>query len=125
MENITPSTSPGVLQNGIPGNITQVDLTAGDWDVGGACYFAPTAAAGTLMAAGLSTTSGVLPIREKFVQHSPGTWSIASTFTVPTQRFNVAPGAPPAFTRVSMVAQANFSAGTVAATAYIWARRRR
>lgn len=49
--------APVAVTNGIVANITNISLTAGDWDVSGTCWFVPAGGAATVVITGVSNTS--------------------------------------------------------------------
>jgi hypothetical protein len=115
------ATAAGVaMTNSTARNITSLVLSAGDWDVWGSTYFGPSVGM-TSMNAGLSLTTATLPATGLYMAlNIPSAAMGGSMMAVPQQRFSSASS----FT-VFMVGVAAFASGTCAATAYIFARRRR
>ena len=113
---------PGVaIANNIPGNVTSLPLTAGDWDVRGEVWFQlGTGVTGSLVG-GISTASASIP--------TPGTGSratIIATFTTNSgQVLALAPSrvSLAAAATVYLVALCGFNTGSTSAYGRIEARR--
>ena len=122
MSNTINPTTTG-LTSGVAKTITQFDLTAGDWDVGG-CADVSSAGGTTLsyMETGVSTTSATLP---NVLQRAIAGWPAGYTSVVgeeiavvPMQRISIA-----ATTTVYLVVQAGFAISTAGVGGILWARR--
>lgn len=95
-------------------------LTPGDWDVGAVVYFVTTSATVTLFGAGLSQSEGNTSTNHAttVVPASFVTYSKFMIFTVPTTRVIVNTNTP-----MWLNGFAQFSAGSVTAGGFVWARR--
>jgi hypothetical protein len=122
----TPVTTGVGLTNGTTANVGTLPLTAGDWDVDGAVNFTPSSnAAVTALAAGVSSSSASLPPGTatggtKQQLQTAFTTGAAQTLFAGRTRISLA-----AAGNVYLVAQASFSNGSITATGFIGARRRR
>jgi hypothetical protein len=99
-------------------NITSISLTAGDWDVGGNIYFAPT---GLLFWAigSIGTVTATLEDHALSTVLSPQSVSgVEMSGAITTQRLSLA-----STTTVYLVAEASVNTGTVKGGGLIWARR--
>lgn len=110
----------GVLVTTSPSSVISAALTAGDWDVSGNAFFNPSGGASvTFQEAGISTVNNAFGnvTTSSAIQ---GFTAVGSGCAIPTPvvRINVA-----TTTTVYLVAQANFSGGTMAVQAFIRARR--
>jgi len=112
------------LTTATPANVTSISLTAGDWDVRGLVNYtaaAATVAAGSLWVAGINTTTATIPV--------DGTEAQIGAFAITTTAFKTGSGLVEVhinvttMTTIYLVAEATFSAGTVAAYGSIAARR--
>ena len=109
-------------------NVTNISLTAGDWDVWGCVCF--TLGATTTMgylSCGINTTSATLPLNNAGVSTRAGAGTNA---TIDVTVDSVLPIAPiriniSATTTVYLVARAKFGTSTCKAYGTIYARRRR
>lgn len=112
------------LTSNVAANITNISLTAGDWDVGGEIWFAVGAGGAADLRGGTSATTGV-------IQGNPGSggvvihkWTFTANstqaFSIATERFSLA-----ATTTIYLVAYAFFGASTVSGYGRISARRAR
>lgn len=100
-------------------NVVSVSLTAGDWDVSGVVQATNTSGA-TYQSAGLSLTSATVD-DVLYLSGGPLTIGVGSLRTAtPSRRISVS-----STTTVYLVAQVNFSGGTVTGSGRITARRRR
>lgn len=98
--------------------LTSLTLTPGDWDVVGVIEATASAFVLTLAIGSISTTAATnqpFPYRTR-LEFASATGS--QGFSVPSQRFNVSNN-----TTIYLVAQANFSSGTVSGSGHIRARR--
>jgi len=123
---VVASGSAVALTTGTPANITNLSLTAGDWDVAGEVWFNPNASTViTQSIAAINTTSGTLPT-------DPGTGvalarqsgtevtGVAGVVSVGPCRISIA-----STTTVYLVAQSAFTVSTNAAYGKLRARRMR
>lgn len=101
-------------------DVTFIDLTAGDWDVEGNVNFAGISATVTAKKAGISATSATVPTDGTEVFSGLQTTTLTTTDGVTLPRKRISLAGP---TRIYLVAQATFSAGTVSAFGSISARR--
>jgi hypothetical protein len=107
-------------------NVTNISLTAGDWDIGGVVGYTLTGVTSTFSAngflGGASTTTATLGSEGTYFIFPADltTKSGAMTFNIPAQRISI--NAP---TTLFLVARATFSAGTLTAWGRIYARRAR
>lgn len=118
------------LASATPANVTTISLTAGDWELTAQVDFALTGVTATLWQAGVGLVAGVLPPQpggaglgtDPAVALPLATTALSSTLGLLTKatRLNVA-----ATVTVYLVAQADFSAGAVAAYGTVSARRMR
>ena len=107
------------LPNGSPVNITQITLTAGDWDVTGNVAGTSSATSYANIAVALSTTSASFPDGSLTAIMGPS--GAACGAIAPTQRFSVAGS-----TTIYLVCQVNYSGGSgQTGSGTILARRRR
>jgi hypothetical protein len=110
------------LTTGVAANVTSISLTAGDWDVFGAIDFNVGASTALSVFGGSpSLTSATILSGSYFF--SPGFAASVTTVcggAIPTVRVSIA-----STTTVFLVAQSNFSGGTMTAFGFIGARRRR
>jgi len=120
----TPGTT---LTTATPLNVVVagVSITAGDWDVWGEVCFLPGATTSiTQLAAGINTTTNVLPAANAGLIQSTYTafvpTAIPQCFVTPVKRISIA-----ASTTHYLVAQAAFTVSTMSAFGTIYARRRR
>lgn len=121
-EFITATGTSVALTSSTPANVTSISLTAGDWDVfGGFQFTGASSAVSSAQSCGISTTSATFGGAGTF---SGIGWSTAANGgfagPTPTLRFNVS-----TTTTVFLVAQANYTPGTVSVSGTINARRRR
>lgn len=119
-EHISNSASGVALSTGVAANITSIALTAGDWEVTGTAGFSP---AGTTtvssLNAGISTTSGVIPVPpQATIYNLAFTTGALQIFPVPTLRISLASPAT-----IYLVGAAAFGVSTMTAQAQIRARR--
>ena len=114
------SGSATALTTTTPKNVTSVSLTAGDWDVTGVVDYTLTGTTSTKFQAGSSATSATFGAQDTSVNVPLILTTVTDTYgqVIPTTRFSLA-----STTTVYLVAQATFSAGTVAAYGTIRARR--
>lgn len=112
--------SPVSLTNNTAANVTNISLTAGDWDVEGNINFSGTTATVTAGTGGISSTSATLPSDGSEVYDGTVTTLLSdlSSVTLPRKRISIA-----STTTVYMVAKKLFSAGTVVAFGSLNARR--
>lgn len=117
---VSLSGSPVALTTSTSANITSISLTAGDWDVGGNVNFSGTSATVTSKRAAISTTSATIPTdgSEVWDGQQTTTLTVVDGITIPRKRVNVS-----STTTVYLVGQCTFSAGSVAASGGITARR--
>ena len=111
------------LTTGTSTNVTGINLTAGDWDVGGnVLYKIGATTTISICASGASSSSATLPAVDKIWQYLPTSFSSSfdQGFPVPTQRFSLA-----ASTTVYLVANATFAISTCSAYGNLFARRMR
>ena len=105
-------------------NLTSISLTAGDWDVEAfTSYVATGTTTWTQSLVGVSTTSVTLPAAGQYAQWTLTYSSVggpAVPLVAPATRINIS-----TTTTVYLVGENIFSAGTIAATGFIRARRRR
>jgi hypothetical protein len=105
-------------------NVTSLTLTAGDWDVEGSVVFKPssvTIPSGYNAWIGINSTSVTIPSDGTEVAVTPGTESNQSSGfggSIPRQIYNVSTS-----TTVYLVAQSNFTAGSMGVYGYLTARR--
>lgn len=105
-------------------NVGSITLTAGDWDVDGQVVFTPSAAP-TALAAGVNTTSATLPAGNTAtgsLQQLQLAFTSAAVQNLVTGRAVVNVSSS---TTCYLVARGTFASGTLTATGYISARRRR
>jgi hypothetical protein len=116
------SASDGVsLETDSINNVASIELTAGDWDVGGVANFTLSVASSSTRALSISTISETFP-ESSFGSVFDGRPTIAESGTsslvlTPTRLLLTEP------TTVYMVASAVFSAGTVFVSGQLTARR--
>lgn len=124
-----PSGSAVSLTTATPADVTTLSLTAGDWDVFSSVVFGLTGASTTVLQSGVSVTANTLPtqaggsgigtdpltIDSKVLTTNTGTCN-SRVLT----RVSLA-----ATTTIHLVAEATFSAGSVAAYGTLSARRAR
>jgi hypothetical protein len=116
-----PAAAAGVsLTNSTPTNVTSISLAAGNWMVGGECYFIPAGSTSVLaISAGANTTSATLPSVPLLSQIQANFLTGAGqAIVIPTQFFN-----PTTTTTVFMVAFSTFSVSTMTVTCTIWKLR--
>jgi hypothetical protein len=118
---ITATGTNVALTSGTPTNVTSIILTAGDWDVfAGFAFAGASSAVSTVQSCGISTTSATFSGAGTYAGIG---WSTSANGgfagAVPTQVINVTTN-----TTVYLVAQANYSPGSVSVTGTITARRR-
>jgi hypothetical protein len=119
-QSLVASGSAVSLTTTTPANVTSISLSAGDWDVEGNVNVILAAATVTLTKGGISTSSATSPADGSEVYSGVlGTLvSENNGVTLPRKRISLG-----ATTTVYLVAQCNFSAGTVTAFGQINARR--
>ena len=109
-------------------NVTNIALTAGDWDVWGCvCFTLGSTTTMGYLSGGINTTSATLPLNNAGVARQVGNGTNATTdvtmdpvLTVMPIRINVS-----STTTVYLVARAKFGTSTCKAYGTIYARRRR
>lgn len=101
-----------------PGNITQISLSPGDYDVWGSVFF-NTSTGGAGFAAWISNVSATVPDLSLIAGQAGATFGNYGT-PVPSKIFNVS-----STTTIYLSAQVQFSSGTAACSGGIFARRRR
>lgn len=111
------------ITTGVVTNVTSISLTAGDWDVQGACGFtAATTTAVTLTTCGTNVTSATLGGLTTGTAFTPfaytGNGTANLVFPTGVNRLSLA-----STTTVFLVAQSNFATSTMSAYGYIRARR--
>lgn len=115
--------SPGVtLSTGVAKTVASIALTAGDWDVQGEVWPAPSATA-TVLIAGISTTNNAAD--PQGVGAARNTISVPSGLNVgalPLRTCRVSLSAPATY---YLIANVTFASGTCTAFGNIWARRMR
>jgi hypothetical protein len=124
----TVNTTGASLATTVANNIASISLTPGDWDVHGEVWFSATGGAPSGIWAAITNVSNTFPSVVSLNQSRaqvimpPGTPFSGGymMLTPPTCRVNIT---SPAIYYV--MAQCQFAAGTVQATAKIWARRMR
>lgn len=120
VSSLVASGSPVSLTNNTAANVTNISLTAGDWDVEGNVNFSGTTATVTAGTGGISATSATLPTDGSEVYDGTVTTLLSdlSSVTLPMKRISIA-----ATTTIYLVAKKLFSAGTVVAFGSMNARR--
>lgn len=125
LSSLIASGSAVSLTTATPANVTSIALTAGDWDVMGEITFVATSAtvvASAVWEGGINSTTAVLPTDGTETFHAMplaiATTSFNATVTIPRKIFNSASAVT-----TYLVAEATFTAGTVAAYGNITARR--
>ena len=116
----TATTTNTSMSTGAGTNLTQITLTAGDWDVSGNAYFHP-AGSTTIsgLVASISTTSATLgAIGSLIYLQSTFTTGSANYLPTPDVRISVATS-----TTVYLVGVANFGTSTMQGDGFIRARR--
>lgn len=108
------------LVTATPKNITSIALTAGDWDVEGIISFNGTTSTITALVADTGITTNTLTLDPLTNIQSPLTTTTTTAHSLPLTRKRVALSVT---TTIYLVAQATFSAGTVAGYGSISARR--
>ena len=110
------------LTTNVTADITSISLTAGDWDVTGVVQYTPTATTSvTQLTQGASSTSATLGAQgtfSKWVTAANVLTAVDPAWVLPTARFSLT--AP---TTIYLVANATFTASTLAAYGMIRARR--
>jgi hypothetical protein len=114
------------LTTATPKNVTNISLTAGDWNVEGNVNYVlsgATTASGSTWKAGVNTTTGTLPTDGSEVYATIPVLTTASanlSATLPLKVINIS-----STTIVYLIAEATFTAGTASAYGTITARRAR
>jgi hypothetical protein len=99
--------------------ITSISLTSGDWQLSGLVAYSPSSATGSAYTGGISTSSSSITNNFcYFLDQFPGTTIQANGFPLNSIRLSLS-----STTTVFLLAQANFTAGTVSAYGFIGARR--
>jgi len=112
------------LTSGVQANVTSILLTAGDWDVVGACLIdGPVATVVNYVIGGLSSTSATMPVSQyrnaMFYQGGATPFSTTNVYANPPPfRFSLS-----ATTTIYLVVWAGFSVSTLTAGGYMAARR--
>lgn len=108
------------LTTATPANVTSISLTAGDWDVEANSNYTETTATASARSAGISSTSATLPTdgSEAYCGVQSTLTSEINTIALSRKRFSLS-----GTTTIYLVAQATFSAGTVASFGTLTARR--
>lgn len=119
------ATSATTLVSGTTFNLTQISLTAGDWDVQGEVWVLFGTGGGTQIHGGITTTSGAIPGATAL---NSSRYSFFAAITASS--LNVVPLRPAyvslaATTTVYLCVMAGYPSGTTTATGNIWARRMR
>lgn len=115
------------LTSGVAANITSISLTAGDWDVTGAVWFAGTNTGYSGTTAGINTTSATLPTvpattTSITIIGPAGSMSGTGSTYAPLKPCRISVSGT---TTVYLIARQAFSGGTGTAYGNIWARRAR
>jgi hypothetical protein len=124
ISSLVPVGSDVSLTTATPANMTNISLTAGDWDVQGSVNFvggSATIVAGALHEVGFNTTTATLPVDgSEIYVNSPVLTTTSANFGTAVQRkvYNVA-----TTTTVYLVAEGTFTAGTEKVYGTITARR--
>jgi hypothetical protein len=120
------TTAVGLTTN-VVANLATLNLTPGDWNVGGVVIFTPSGTGPNSVIAALSQTAATLPTDNdvaagKAIMQQIWASSMPSnkTQTTPTSLIRVNTSTPKS---VSLVALAAFGGGAVSATGYVSARR--
>ena len=120
------TTAVGLTTN-VVANLATLNLTPGDWNVGGVVIFTPSGTGPNSVIAALSQTAATLPTDNdvaagKAIMQQIWASSMPSnkTQTTPTSLIRVSTSIPKS---VSLVALAAFGGGSVSATGYVSARR--
>lgn len=113
------------ISNATPTNVTNVSLTAGDWDISGTIYYIPAGSASvTQLEGSLSTTTAArdLGAGDYASMTFPGTVlpSASYGFALPTRRLSIS-----STTSLFLVAFCAFSIGTMTTYGALHARRMR
>lgn len=110
------------LTTNVTANITSISLTAGDWDVTGIVQYTPAATTSiTQLTQGASSTSATLGAQgsfSKFVTAANILTAVDPAWNLPTVRFSLT-----VTTTVYLVANATFTASTLAGYGTIRANR--
>lgn len=109
-------------------DVTGLALSAGDWDVWGQLNYNASGATTTLLEGGINTTSATLPSVGSVVGGSLSTFAgptmttvnVLPSLQVPQCQINLATAG-----NVFLSAEGTFSAGTIVASGFLFARRRR
>ena len=120
-EPIKNSATGVAITTGVTANAASISLTPGDWDVSGACTFAPNnTTASTFMGCGTGTTSATLGAlgAQLFLGVAFLTNAQAQGVVAPVQQTNVSTA-----TTVFLVANSIFTGNTMSAIGVIFARR--
>lgn len=121
-ETVTTFAAPVALATGTAKTIAQVDLQAGDYDVGGQVQYKPAAGTTTTdTVASLSLTTNTLDAQElRNVFNAPLGAGLSVTLPLARRRFSLAAPAS-----VFLIGYADFAVSTAAACGFINARRMR
>ncbi len=121
------NTAGNTLTTGVAQNIATLALTAGDWNVAGQTIFTGANAVTAMLAAAIGSASAVLPTVTQLASGTGAMTQIVATSTkvAVNQVLQTGPvrynsNAPQ---NVYLVAQSNFSGGTLTVTGFISARR--
>ena len=125
-EVISSNVTTGVsLTNGVAANITNISLTAGDWDVCGEVWVSIGTGTSTGVIGAINSVSATLPVTSAI-----GTARTTINTTLNASAMDVVPLRScrislAATTVYYLVVYVGFGSGTVTATGNIWARRAR
>lgn len=108
------------LTTATPATVTSLSLAAGEWDVTGVIDYVLTGATATAFKSGSNTVAATFGSQDTFVNIPLATTTLSDTFghVLPTTRFVLSLAST-----IYLVAQATFSAGTVAAYGTLRARK--